>query len=338
MMGLLAPAFAPADQIDVAGKRYPRGKVIGIENGELRFRKESLEVVGVRIGDIERIYVDPVGDFADFNAAEESLAGNDPAKSTQRYERTLRTAEGFWADLVRVRLLMAYDRLGEADKATAMFVRVLEGESTGPAVAAQVMPTNLPRQSDAVLKQAVDALDRASGRNSTQERRALSLLFKYDLLRTAGDERAKPLTAIVAELVVPANVLTPRGAGVQLAALGAVLSENKEQRALAWLDQALSNAPPFAAPGLLLLKGKTLLQRASTREDRIRAGWVFMRVVAHFPDDPLCADALLGAAEVHAAIGRADRARALLDECTRHPKASPETKQAAQERLRGLAG
>lgn len=340
LLALLPPVSAGyaawADQLDVAGKRYARGKIIGVENGEIRFRKETLEIIGFSPVDVERIYVEPVGDFADFNAAEELLAGGNPAGAVPRYERMLRMADGFWPDLIRTRLLITYDRLGEIDKATAIFLRVLEGEFTGPAVAARAMPANLPRQGGPALRQAVEMLDRAAGRNSPPQRQALVLLLKYDLLRTAGDDRAGPMAPVIAELRIPANVMTPRCADIQLAALNVVLADPGEPRGLAWLDHALTNAPPFATPALLLLKGRTLLQRATTRDDRIRAGWVFMRIVAHFPDDALCADALLGAAEVHTAIGRTDRARLLLNESVRHPKASPATRQAAQERLEAM--
>ena len=44
-------------------------------------------------------------------------------------------------------------------------------------------------------------------------------------------------------------------------------------------------------PDLLLLKARALLEGGTRKEEWVRAGWAFMRVVIHFKDDPAAARA-----------------------------------------------
>ncbi|MCC7293168.1 MAG: hypothetical protein IT449_14000 [Phycisphaerales bacterium] len=327
-----------ADQLEIAGKRYPRGKVIGIESGELRFRAEDSTMVAVPLADVVRIYIDPIGEFADFNAAEQFVADGAPDKAIARYERQLRTGDEFWPDLIRVRLLRACDLAGQIDKAVTYYLRVLEGEFTGPVVAARVMPDRIPGQATSLVKQAVDQLERSATRNESDERRPLLLLLKYDILRRTGDARAAAMAPIIAELPVPAKLSSPRTGAIQLEAIRAATKGRSPAEAIKWLDRVISQGDDAIMPDLLLLKGGAQLESATTRDEFVRAGWTFMRVVAHYPGDSRAADALLSAAEVHERIHRKDKAKALLEECIKHPAVRAETRAAAERKLAALPG
>lgn len=335
---LSVPLPLHADQLEIAGKRYPRGKVIGIENGELRFRAEDSTMVAVPLADVVRIYIDPIGDFADFNAAEQSVADGSPDKAIARYERQLRTSDEFWPDLIRVRLLRACDLAGQIDKAVTYYLRVLEGEFTGPVVAARVMPDRIPGQVTSLVKQAVEQLERSATRNESDDRRPLLLLLKYDILRRTGDARAAAMAPVIAELAVPAKLASPRTGAIQLEAIRAATKGRSPAEAIKWLDRVIGQGDETIMPDLLLLKGGAQLESATTREEIVRAGWTFMRVVAHYPGDARAADALLRAAEVHERINRKDKAKALLEECIKHPAARAETRTAAERKLAALAG
>ncbi len=335
---LAASSSLFADQLEIAGKRYPRGKVIGIENGELRFRGEDSTIVAVPLADVVRLYIDPIGDFADFNAAEQFVADGAPDKAVARYERQLRTGEEFWPDLIRVRLLRACDLAGQIDKAVTYYLRVLEGEFTGPVVAARVMPDRIPVQATSLVKQAVEQLERSATRNESDERRPLLLLLKYDILRRTGDTRAAAMAPVIAELTVPAKLASPRTGAIQLEALRAATKGRFPAEAIKWLDRVIGQSDDAIMPDLLLLKGRAQLESATTREEIVRAGWTFMRVAAHYPGDSRAADALLSAAEVHERINRKDKAKALLEECVKHPAVRAETRAAAEQKLAALGG
>jgi hypothetical protein len=108
------------------------------------------------------------------------------------------------------------------------------------------------------------------------------------------------------------------------------------------VEQLRPYCPSEALPDLLLLKGRTLLNRGGDREDLLRAGLSFMRVVIHFPDHDLAPEALIEAAEVHERLELPVPAIRLLNECLAHQRTSEPQRQRAEAhraRLReALAG
>jgi len=335
---LLLPVAQPAraDQLDLAGRKLTRGRILGIEQGELRFRLEDSNILAAKFTEIERLHVDPVGDFADLNAAEQFVAENEPGKAIARYERQLRTADAFWRDLLHLRLMRACDRAGQIDKAVTYFLRIMEDDHTGPAVAAQVMPFNLPAAASPVTRKAVEQLDRfAAGRDAT-DKRALATLLLFDVLRAVKEDRARALAPQIAELMMSPAIRTPRTGAIQLTAFRDILSGEPPPAAMKWLERAIGGGDASVLPDLLLLKGEALLRRATTNEDRLRAGWTFMRVAIHFSGDPRAAEGLIRAAEVHASVARKDRAKALLEEAIKHPEATPESRRKAEDAMRNL--
>ena len=334
---LAACSISFGDQLDLDDRRLTRGKLTGFEEGHLTFRTSSGEVVEVWIADVSRIFVDSVGGLDDFNAAERFIANDQTAQALPRYERAVRVVDDFWTDLIRARMLRAYDAMGRVDKAVQNFIRLMEGRFGGAAVAARLMPDNLPAQPTAAYRAAVKRLDDAALRLKRDDRLALVMLLRYDLIARAGETRIAGLAPAMARLQLPESALHDRPCRIQYKALTHVFKLGPTSDTYQWLDRAIRESVDSVVPDLLLLKARALLEGGTRKEEWVRAGWAFMRVVIHFKDDPAAAEGLLGAAQVYERIGRADKAITLLSECVDHASASEAVAQearAALDRLR----
>ena len=319
----------------VQGESHARVRVSGLVAGMLQFEDAERVPREVWLGDVDLLVIESVRNLADFTEAERYLAEGDFERAIVRYQRALRVAEGFWADLVQTRLLRACDAAGRLDQALLSFVRVMRGETTGLAVAADMIPNRIPPNRDATVARGLKHLDSALA-GANDEQRALLDLVRYEVLRTTGDARAATLAATVAERRLPQILRHERTYEIQAAALRTLLQGVHTPGQLRALDQALADCPDAVLPSLLLLKGETLLRTASAPEEYIRAAWPFMRVVIHMPDDPRAAEGLFGAAQALERIGRPAKAVQLLEECVAHPGISAELHERAERELERL--
>lgn len=330
-----------ADQVVTGDANHPRVRVTGYERGRLVYRLPGGGVESTPVRDVQLIIIDTMAGFADFNDAEALVRQGTLREGIGRYDRARRHSEGFWSDLVTSRLLIACDRAGAIDKAVLNFIRVLEGRWSGPAAAAMLMPRFTVRDGDGpdgrVVARAVEMLDAASARTHDPSAAALLTLVRYALYRDTGDARAGAMTRAVAALVIPKAAGSDRAYAIQAAAIAAVLSSATDggpapavEDAMASLDRAIEACPDNVVADVLLLKGRTLLARARTREDVIRSSWPFMRVVIHMPSDPRVPRALVGAAEALERIDRRDKALDLLRACLAHPLLSDDTRALAE--------
>ncbi len=331
---------ARADHIVVQGMDYVDAVVTGLHAGRIEFRTVEGEMEAAWISDVDLVIVDRGGAMTDFNQAERLLAGGEPGKAIERYRRSLRLSEGFWRDLVTARLLMVCTRAGQIDGAARAFILVTGAETTGPALAARLIPDTFPTRRDKATSAAIEELDTAIAKAPDDERRAVLQLLRYAILQHISDRRTAGAMEQVATLVIPASARSRRAYAIQLTALQQVLKDRPTKAVWDGLDRAIRWAPEEIVPAFLLLKGRTLLERAETREEIIRASWPFMHVAIHMPDDPRAADGLYGAAVALERIGIADKALVLLDECMAHKRISDKTRkmaQAARERLKQAA-
>jgi len=333
---LFASGPVLGDQVEVAQQRYPRAKIVGMDKGQLQFRTSSYELASVALTDVARLFVDSTAGMEDFNEAEDFVSQGEPAKAIVRYERTIRSVKGFWADLTSVRLLRACDLAGRLNKAVTNFLRVIEGATTGPVVAARMIPSQIPYEGSDDVQRAVSQLDRAAGASLSASGHALVMLLRYDVLSRVGNGRSAAMVPVIARLVIPPSIATPRACAIQLTALKVLFSHQVTPDYFKWLDRAIAGAAESVVPDLLLLKGQTLLRQASTRDEVIRAGWAFMRVVIHFAQDGRAAQGLIGTAEVYRRLGRVNKARQLLQESLAHPKITAAARKRATDALERL--
>ncbi len=326
-----------ADQVNVEGAQHTGAKIVGYQGGRLQFRAADGTLHTAWISDVELLVVERGGAFVDFNQAERYLARGEADKAVVRYRRTLRLTEDFWADLVESRLLLACDRAQDIGRATLNFIRVVRGQWSGPAAAVRLMPQAIPIRRDAAVVRAVEQLDSAIGVAPNDEQRAPLELFRYEILRRAGDQRSAEAEQAIAVMVIPELLGCERVYTIQLVALKGALSDDVRPEELESLDRAIRDCPKATLPGFLLLKGETLLRTATTREEIIRAAWPFMRVAIHMPSDPRAAEGLVGAAAAVERMGRRDKAIALLEECLQRKRGlTKETRQKAEAALSRL--
>jgi tetratricopeptide (TPR) repeat protein len=325
------------DQIVIDKMNYPGAKIRSLKEGRIEFLTADGNLESVWISDVDMMIVDRGGAFTDFNQAERYLANGEPQNALVRYHRALRISEAFWADVVATRLLMAADRAGRIDEAALNFVRVVRGPACGPATAARLIPRAIPEERTATTVRALEHLEGAVAQTSAPAQRYMLELFRFEILRKTGDDQRRESAERLARAVIPESCRCPRVFGVQFGVLEVALSNAGEPEILAGLDRTIRDCPAARLPDFLLLKGRTLLRTASTRDEIIRASWPFLRVIIHMPDDPRAAEGLYGAALALDRIGRREKAIELLEECLGREDASGEVRQEAGAALRRLA-
>ncbi len=330
LFGTVNGTTARGDQIRTESGDYLGAKIVGLEGAELRFRTAGGHLLTAWIDEIKLILVDRGGVFDDFNQAERFFADGEPQRAIIRYRRSLRLSEGFWEDVILSRLVLACDAAGHPDTATLNLIRVLKGRWAGPAAAARIMPRNIPITPGRRVSRALEQLNATIPMTPGEASRSLLEILEYEILRQVGDERAKQPVRQIATMSSPPEARSRRVYETQLHALRAALGDGVDPELLASLDRAVRDCPESALPGLMLLRGETLMTTATTREDIVRASWPFLRVAIHFPDDPLAADGLYRAALALERLGREDKAVELLEECLGHEGLTDQTRQMAE--------
>ncbi len=339
MLVLIGAGPAGADQINAAGRTYVHGRVAGLSGGFITFREDGGQAIQLPIEWIERLFIDSHRGMDDFNQAEELFAAGDFARSIVPYERAMRSlTDGYWPDLVACRLMVANDRAGRLDRAVSQFVRALRGRDAGPSTVARIIPTHTPQRRDESTARAVETLDEALRSTEGELHGTLLRLLRYRILAALDDPRAEAERVAVVSMPLPAMLRTRQVYDILIEALAVLLKSRTDPADLAQLDRAITEAPPIVLPDLLLLKGRTLVARAKSREDLIRGAWPLMRVAIHMPDDPRAAAGLYETALVMERLERPDKALRLLEECSALKIAEDDVKAAAARALTRLRG
>ncbi|UCC32713.1 MAG: hypothetical protein JSU86_10600 [Phycisphaerales bacterium] len=327
----VAPAMSVrADQIVMDKTNYPGAKIVGLQEGQLQFRSADGSLQTVWLHDVRLINVDRGGIFDDFNQAERFFAGGEHDRAIVRYRRTLRLSEDFWTDLIAARLTLACDAAEQLDTAVLNLIRVINGRFAGPPAAARLIPREIPAESGKRVMRAVEQLHAALAKDPDDPQRALLKLVRYEILQGTGDRRAIPAAPEIAAISIPPSARSQRVYAIQLRAFEEALADDVEPAELSSLDIAIRDCPDEILPSFLLLKGRTLLRTAATREELIRASWPSLRVAVHFRNDSRAAEGLHDAALALERLGRPDKARELLQECLGHKWLTPQTQSLAE--------
>ncbi len=328
---------ARGDQVITGGANHPNAKILNLDQGQLRFRTADGRMHATPLGDVELMIVDRGGVFEDFNQAERFLSDNEPQKAISRYERALRLTQEYWPDIVAARLCIAHDRAGQLDRAVFYWIRLLGGKWSGPTTSARLLPRNFPERFDGRASRSIELLGEAVRRSSDETHRALLELLQFEILRRTGDARSDDIADRLSARPVGAAIRTRDVYTILLRAMDISARRNPLQ-ALSSIDPAIRDCPDESLAGFLLLKGRLLLQNATTREEIIRGAWCFLRVAIHRPDDAETPAALVDAAKAMIRLERPDQARALLEEGLAHANISAELRSGAETLLAELRG
>ena len=337
MLAAVAPV-ARADQIVTAEVTYTKVAVVGYVDGDLHLRLADGSTKPVPLVNATGLVIDTVSGLADFNQAEGHLAQGRLPEAATRYERALRSATGFWIPIIHHRLLQVYDGLGKFDRVVTFFIKVAD---ESPAAAARLMPTSIPDKRSATTQRAVQRLAAEGRKAADAKRRVLMELLAYAVMLRAGHGGVEGRTRHVARTDIPLAIATAGVYAPKIAALDRLRNDGERDEVLVSVEAMAPRCPPEVLPGLLLLKGRTLLDDAADRQSLLRAGLAFMRVAIHFPGHELAPEALFWAAEVHERIERPGKAAQLLNECLAHDRTNEPLRgraRAERERLAGGAG
>ncbi len=309
---------AHADQVVANQTSHTDASIVGFGDGRLRFRSADGALQSVWIDQVDLLFVDRGGAFADLNEAERYLATGELEKAAVRYRRALAITVDFWSDLATARLLAVLDQIGKIDRTAMQFIRLLGRDGAGAAAAARLIPQNMPARQDGKSARALGQLDAAIRKKSAEAQQVVLRLVRYELLRRTGDQRADGEATRVAAMVIPDSIRTGRVYAIVLRAMETALNGQVQPAVLEGLDRAILDCPEEHVASFLLLKGQDLLRSALVKEEIIRASWPFLRVVAHMPDDPRAIDGLFGAAIALERLGSPEKAIQLLEECLAH--------------------
>ncbi|MFH0982471.1 MAG: hypothetical protein V2A79_13175 [Planctomycetota bacterium] len=332
-LGLSGGSPARADEIATRSEHYRKIKIIDYSSGRIHFRQPAGDLADVSVLDVRALLVDTVGAVSDLNQAEVYVDKGQSAQAVLRYERALLSTQGFWQELVRVRLLQACDQAGYFDKAMTHWLALLKLDA---GMAAELLPGSIPSTRTQAVSRALSDIEAASAKTLDENARRLIDLLRYSVYRRLGDDATDELAGRIVLSPLSGPLATVRAYAIKTDALRRVFQNQRTRQVLAGLDAALEDCPAASLPDLLLLKGEVLYATAQEREDYLHSGLAFMRVPVHFPGDPRAARALLWAARVHEKIDAPEKAAELLRECLAVASADAETRAAATELLNRL--
>lgn len=307
-----------ADQIVHGRKLLPRIKIVDMDGARIAYRTPAGALEHVHIAQVSRITVDTVGTLAQLNEAERLVAIGNYSRSITYYERALRVASDHWRILVMARLIQAADRADRIDIVSKQFVALLSNEFTGPALAAELLPETSPRRRSRGIERAQRQIDSVIDDLASQSARVLLEMLRFHIEKRSGGGAADRYAAELARQPIPPIVASRSTYAIKAAALLHWGSNGHWPAVLTLVDADLTGAPRAILPELLMVKARALAATGENENVLIRAGWTAMRVVIHYPDDPLAPEALLLTAELEERIGRVPTALQLLVECINH--------------------
>ncbi len=321
---------AVADEIHTRSKVYSGASVRHFDGEFVIFFNSSGEVVARRLDEVEAIFVDSVEQLEDFNRAERSFQNHKYSAAAGSYESALGRARGFWKDLITIRHLRACDAAGDFEKAVRAYITVARAM---PEQADVHMPSNLAGAAPESIKRALDLLDSTLPDIADQSTYWQLEALRLTMLEHVHSDRAQ---AVAEQIIVKLQQRSGSQSRFRLQII-AIRIEVKHAQfgpALGHINAALKNADDEFLAELLFLKGKCLYGLAKTRDDYIRAGLSFMRVVIHFSDSRLCARSMYMAGLVHEKINRVQKAVELFESCKELPGADDEVMRLAEAAAR----
>lgn len=306
-----------ADEVHTRSKVYSDATVRHFDGEFVIFFNSSGDVVARRLDEVEAIFVDSVEQLEDFNRAERSFQNHQYAEAARRYKSALGRARDFWKDLIAIRYLRACDAGGDFEQAVRAYITVARtmGEK-----ADVHMPSNLAGATPESIRAALALLDKTLPNTADQSTYWQLEALRLTILEQVQSDRAGDVAEqIIAQLQQQSG--SQARFRLQIIAIRIAVKHAQFSSGLGHINAALKNADDEFLPELLFLKGKCLFGLAESRDDYIRAGLSFMRVVIHFSDSRLCARSMYMAGLVHEKINRVQKAVELFENCKELPGA-----------------
>lgn len=313
---------------------YQNVRVNGIKDGELLYTVAASGRQATRdLASVVRIQLDsdPV-----FSAAEEAFEQGDFKKAAAGYQRVAGSSAPAWVkDRASLRLIDAAAESGDFAAAVTGYLAVL---AKSPELARQVrpqIPQKNPQQAAAVIGEVEKGANNA--RLGAEQRQQLDL-FLVDLYRAAN--QTEKAAALVDRLIKSGALAAddPESmrmqAGLKLRAAALALEQKEFAKVIKEIDsgRALFNDRQQQADALFY-RAEALAGMAKDEKSLADAALAYMRVVAHFKNDPAkprVAESLLKTAALQEKLNAPEEALALYEQAAQEFKGTPVAEQAQQ--------
>ncbi len=325
-----------ADELLVAGTRYQQVTIDAFESTQIAFTTPGGEFKYADLADLEYLQVDSLTNLRDLNSAENHVRNGDPRRAIPLYERALRLAGGYWPPLIRTRIIRAAHDAGDLNTLATHFVQLTKDSQHGAVRAAAVLsredfPTNTghPIKAIRILNAAIDGA-------VSQSSRVLNEALRFNIAIATNNDQSVSYAKSLANQPLTPDIATRSVYHAIAGALSVLASAGQRDDAIRILDDAFVAAPKELLPELLIARAKITLDGAVSDADALRAASSAMRIVAHYPNDPLVPEALAITAQAHERIGRTPTAIQLWEECSKHASAATHLVDLARSELSRL--
>lgn len=322
LLGPTAP-FAVADAIwldnPTGAPLFANTKINRVQDGKIFFTVSGNEA-SRDLAKVARISVD---DEPALTSAEEAFAQQRWDDAVDGYEKVSRASAKPWVrEWAAGRLVAASGKSGRFDSAVAAYIAVILKDPTAAAASKPAMPPAGSSYLDTAAQQIDAAL--AGPKLSDAQRTAL-LTFLIEIHGQRKDESAANAAAEKLDEVLARDPSNPAAAKAnarrKIQSAAALVDQKQFDRAIAEIE---SNKAIFAEPAqqaaamYVLADAKQRIALASDKPtDWQDAALAFMRIVAHFKDDPGIPQvrlALLSSAVICEKLGDRDSALRLYED------------------------
>ncbi len=311
-----------ADELVILATRYQQITINGFDGTRIEYTTPGGDFLYAELANIEYVQVDSVTNLRDLNKAESYAREGDHRRAISLYDRALRVANEFWPPLIRARMILAAHRAADVDVvATQMIALTRDGEH-GAARAAAVLPQGEWTIEPGKAKRALRPLNAAIDNAATDRNRIVLEALRLLLATSADIDDAATFADAFTRQPIPASVSSRAVHHAKAKALQTLAASGNRTIAIQRLDAAFDTVDRELLPEFLIARARITLAAATSSNDNLRAASSAMRLVAHFPGDPLVAEALAITAQAHERIDRPQCAARLWSECRRHKTAS----------------
>jgi TolA-binding protein len=341
-LALSLTAMARADELwigsgDSGAIQIRNAKVLKVENGQIVFLTAGTQATR-ELSKVQRIMLD---DEPSLNAAEEAFAAGKWNDAVDGFQKTIRSTTKPWLrDWCSARLIEAANKSGRFDAAVRAYIALLLKD---PSAAAAIKPT-MPAEKSTYLDGAVADVNGAlAGKTLSDEQRQILLTFLMDLHRARKDQSAEDRVAEQIDELLARDPTNPAAgqaiARRKLQSASKALEAKDFRKALDEIDAGREHflEPQQQADALFIVAEARYGLADRSRPETIQdAALAYMRVVAHFKNDPSrprVAEALLKTAQIHEQLNEPHTAAAIYEQVVQQ---FPDDQAAVQSARQGL--
>ena len=307
-----------------AGAKVTGVRVMGIRGSDVQFRHRG-EVRVKSLRDVHAIVLDGMDDL---KAAERLMKAEQFAQAAKLFEgirgKVSRDWQREWIDF---RWAMALSQTSQFEAAVKKYLAVVE---RFPGKSREAKPDPQREISSAQAARLIPMIAKASeGTSSASVKEELSTL------RMAILEHVSNLSEVAAMLEknpdgqvgsaeVASLLRSEKDPGPMLAACRSAIKRKDWKLAKEKVLEVIQSAEDEDLAQAYFLNGLVTLNRADGKKGWVRAGWWFMRAVAHSPESSWAGQGLYQTALIEKKCGRGPKALSLLQECRKMSSVSKE--------------